>query len=376
MSSVKQVDRATPGIFTQPSAQLQAAVEPDGECAFSLAACRSRCYKLTARISLFICLALVFSHAAFGGTQDWKRICEEVKNTSFPPKDRPGQGEAKPLEKCASADLYFGFDRPADPVKARLCAYVELDQGDDLVFGGSSILMMIYANGKGAERNLDLAIKLACTIDGAPAEVEGRVEHLAKLRQEKWKGDDFSLCDDITSGFMQGHCASLSERFVEAKRKKRLSGLTSKWAEKDRKAFDVLSNTLEKFITSRTENEVDLSGTGRGAFMIEEESALREAFLSAVEKFEHGELPRFSSEQFAQADKELNTIYSKLQKTKDPSWGTVTADGIKQAQRAWLKYRDACVVFGQQKYPKTSADSWKTWLTRDRIKMLNGFLEN
>jgi hypothetical protein len=40
------------------------------------------------------------------------------------------------------------------------------------------LLTMIYANGKGAARNFDLALKFACEVDGAPAENGYRLEHL------------------------------------------------------------------------------------------------------------------------------------------------------------------------------------------------------
>lgn len=322
----------------------------------------------------FLFCACFFFDAALARAEDWKQVCEEARNTPFPSGDRTLPEATKGLESCSSMDLYFGFDRPADPVKARQCAYLEMDRGDDEVFGGSSILMMIYANGKGARRNLDLAIKLACGIEGAPAEVEGRVAHLARLKRENWQGDDFSLCDDITSGFMEGHCAALRERFKSSTREGRLSKLTAAWTGKDKKAFETLEGALQAFVQSRLENEVDLSGTARAALQIEEESSLRKVFLSAVEECEHEKLPRFSAQQAAAADGELNAIYMKIQTKSDFSSGTVTREGIKKTQRAWLKYRDAWVAFGQQKYPGVDADSWKAWLTGQRVEMLKEFL--
>ena len=44
------------------------------------------------------------------------------------------------------------------------------------------MLMIIYANGVGAERNLDLATTLACPLDGAPAEEDCRVKRLDTLK--------------------------------------------------------------------------------------------------------------------------------------------------------------------------------------------------
>jgi hypothetical protein len=40
------------------------------------------------------------------------------------------------------------------------------------------------------------------------------------------------------------------------------------------------------------------------------------------------------------------------------------------AQRAWLSYREAWVRFGRRRYPSVAGASWRTWLTRERIEML------
>lgn len=328
------------------------------------------------RAAVFLLFISSIPISSFGSDKEWEQVCNQVENMSLPAKDRPDQSAIQSLAKCQSMDLYYGFDSAADPVKARHCAYVEIDQGDDLVFGGSAILMMIYANGQGVERNLDAAIKLACGIEGAPAEVEGRVQHLISLRQQEWKGDDFSLCDDITSGFMQGQCASLDKRFDDAKRIKRFAALTSKWTEQDRKALNILVTSFDAFVAARVENEVDLSGTGRAAFQIEEETALRQDFLYSLETFEGGKLPCSAQEEYSRVDNELNAIYQKIQMNKRFSWGTVTKAEIMETQRLWLKYREAWVVFGHLKYPEISAARWNTWLTQNRTKMLKEFVDN
>ena len=51
-----------------------------------------------------------------------------VKDVELPAADQPTPAEEKALAKCVSADLYFGFGQPADPVKARKCAYAEIDR--------------------------------------------------------------------------------------------------------------------------------------------------------------------------------------------------------------------------------------------------------
>jgi len=306
---------------------------------------------------------------------NWEAVCAQVKDLAIPPSDKPSAGEAKSLEGCSSEDLYYSISRAADPEKARLCAYIEFDQGDEKVFGGSSMLMTIYANGRGGKRNFDLALKFACRLDGAPAEMEGRIENLIEKKKANWKGSDFSLCNDITSGFMQGHCEAHHERFKAAERKRKAAELMAKWNEADRKAFDRLRKAADKYFDLRSDEEVEQSGTARAAFSIEEHRSLEEGFLALIESLEIGKLTVYSEKEFKQADAKLNAVYQKIQKTPDFEYGTVTKEGIKKTQRAWIAYRDAWVSFATGKYNRVTPESIKTRLSQTRTKMLAAFLE-
>ena len=85
-----------------------------------------------------------------------KQMCASVKDVELPAADRPTPAEERRIGKAAPRSmLYFGFGRPADPVKARKCAYAEIDRDAKAPIGGKAILMMVYANGKGVPRNFD-----------------------------------------------------------------------------------------------------------------------------------------------------------------------------------------------------------------------------
>jgi uncharacterized protein YecT (DUF1311 family) len=193
-----------------------------------------------------------------------------------------------------------------------------------------------------------------------------------KLKKEHWSGDNFNLCDDATSGFMQGFCAGLQEDFDHAERTRKLSAMTVKWTPAEQTAFRELQKAASAYFEASSRNEVDLSGTGRAAFEIEAEASLNDDFVAAVERFEKGQLPKFMPSDFSKSDAELNSIYSKIQ--ADPhntvELSTVTPQGIQIAERAWLRYREAWVKFSQLKYPGVTPDSWRTLLTRERIKVL------
>src|SRR5271156_5616496 len=179
---------------------------------------------------------LLLSLSSIAHAQQYQRnneppaTCGQYDKIQVPVADVPTAQDRQALASCNSEDLYFGFNHPADPVKGRKCAYIEREKGvPDIVFGSAGLLTMIYANGKGAARNFDLALKFACEVDGAAAENDSRFEHLLQLQKEHWKGDSFDLCDDATSGFMQGECAELREKFDRTERGGKLDEITSRW---------------------------------------------------------------------------------------------------------------------------------------------------
>jgi hypothetical protein len=153
----------------------------------------------TLRLALFVCLLISPVLSASRQTRitdpGVRQICAEVKDVELPAQDRPSPEERSALVHCISQDLYFGFGQPADPAKARKCAYVETEEGNkDLPFGGKTILMMVYVNGKGAPRNLDVALRLACDLSGAPSDVAGNIHQLARFKEAHWTGENFSVC--------------------------------------------------------------------------------------------------------------------------------------------------------------------------------------
>jgi hypothetical protein len=137
-----------------------------------------------------------------------KAICARVIGARPPRADLPTPAQSAALKGCDAEELYYGGRIPADPVKARLCAFAQAggdgEADSDALFSGRTVLMMLYANGMGVPRNLDLAIHYACNIEGAPMESDGRVNHLAGLRDEGPGEQPFDFCDDITSGLAQG----------------------------------------------------------------------------------------------------------------------------------------------------------------------------
>jgi len=45
---------------------------------------------------------------------------------------------------------------------------------------------------------------------------------------------------------------------------------------------------------------------------------------------------------------------------------------IRDADRAWLKYREAWVQFGASRWPQIPADQWRAWQTAEWTALLSG----
>ncbi|HEU4413746.1 MAG TPA: hypothetical protein VFT65_03100 [Candidatus Angelobacter sp.] len=299
-----------------------------------------------------------------------KQVCASVKDAEPPAADRPASEQEKALANCSSLDAYFGFDQPADPVKARHCAFAQVDRNDKTALGGRAILMMIYANGKGVPRNFDLALKFACTIGDAPGDAAGRVYQLDRLRKANWAGSNFSVCDHSSGREMYEQCAILEDRFDKPERERKLEALSEAWSPRQKKAFHTFLEEAERYFKVEAGNGVNL----QASFAVQEETFLRNNMIASLQQFEGGELPKSSAEDFHQAEAAENAAYHRTQTGDVARWGTLTRESVRRSEEEWHHYVAAWIAFGRQKYPSVTEQAWKAWLDQERLVMFNRFL--
>jgi len=306
-------------------------------------------------------------------TDETQATCRRLGTPRIPAADKPNAAERAALKGCDSEKLYYGFGAKPDYLKARQCAVIEAEGADAEVFGGSTILMQVYANGYGVKRNPDLATALACKIDAAPAEYDGRV---AALQDLKTKPATIDYCDSITSGLAQGFCVDRDSRIAAVGRNARLTALIASFPPTGRAAYPTLKKAFDTFVDASADGETDQSGTGRGAFVVEAEDALRNQFLTDLQRLKGGTWPAASAADAADADAKLNASYKKaLAAASGPDrYGTVTADYIRAAQRAWLPYRDAWIRFAAVAAPGVSRDAVFARITRLRLAQLDALV--
>ena len=301
-----------------------------------------------------------------------KALCRKLRGREPPPSDRPDRSAAESLKGCNSEALYYGIGMKADPVRARQCAFLESEGDEGWAFSGRAMLMAIYANGEGARRDLEIAIHLACGIEGAPMESHGRVTRLAELKAKGWKGRDFHYCDDITSGLAMGYCASHSANMAGALRETALAAMSAGWTPAETQAFARLRAAHNAYVEAHGSGEVDLSGTARGAMVIGAEEALRDELVEVLERLRSGRALPTPAARLKAEDSALNAAYRRrLEETSgEPYPGGVTREGVRDAERAWLRYRDAFLAFAAIKFPRVPRDELAAWLTRQRTAVL------
>ena len=302
----------------------------------------------------------------------WYAGCLKVKDAAPPPADLPAPSAVAASQQCQATDLYYdtksmSSPKPADWRPARHCA---------MATHNSAVLMMLYQNGQGVQKDPLLALKYACSIDAAPAEMQGRIEHLQQINASGRGMID--LCDDITSGYMMGVCSAIDARQKQRVRTQATGKVSAAMPAAAQASLQKLQAAANNFADARAANETDLSGTARAALSIAARTAELDLLAQDVRQYEAGKLPAsLSKAQVAALDKELNAIYGKLMKKPAETYaGAVGKDGIRATQRLWLAYRDAWMNFGAMRYPSVSSDTWAGLLTARRNAQLQDLLGN
>ncbi len=329
-----------------------------------------------------VALAAVARAQGAGGPEPsaaTRRICASVAAAAPRATDLPTRAQATALAGCDAEALYYGIGRPRDPAQARLCAFAQrgTKADDGSGFSGNAMLMTIYANGIGARRDLRLATHLACEIGGAPAEVDGRVADLAAKAAAHWTGHDFSWCEDVTSGLAGGFCAAHDQRIAAAKRQKLLDAFAAGLHGAAAARFADLRRAQATWAQARGGNEIDLSGTLRGAFVVQEEELQDRDFLDMIERLRAGRPPPLGAAQLRAATVRMNAVLARIAAAgpaQMANWGTVTKQGIADTQAVWAGYRNAWGAFAAAAYPAWGSAGAEAWVTMKRADMLAAFL--
>jgi uncharacterized protein YecT (DUF1311 family) len=328
--------------------------------------------------SLHLVLLLGFhlsTHAQGIKPGDWEPMCKDITARPLIEPRITAPLTVAQLPGCNSEALYYGFGTKPDYAAALQCAWYERAHPNTTIADmnrGVGVLTMLYANGRGVAKDVDLAMRFACEQPwAAPLEMVERIQHLIDIKDGKRQTTPFDMCDDITSGLSMGKCTRVHFEFADAERNKKLSDVTANLTRGQRPLYDRLHTAEAAFEDIRINNEIDLFGTARAAFMLEDLGRLREQFIINLQRFSKGDVPPATAMDVTNLDAQMNALYQRIMQAPAASFaGTVNANTIRDTQRVWLKLRDAWLEFAKSAYPELSADRVVAQLLRLRLDQL------
>lgn len=309
----------------------------------------------------------------------WYRACMAAKDAVPPARDLPSDAERHSAATCVPDDLYYDTKHlphrtDAGWARVRACAFAQDDVG---------VLMMLYANGYGVKKSPAIAVRFACLLGGAPAEEHSRVFRLSTM-DGKGGGTEFDICDDATSGFMAGYCARIEARQRAQNRTRVLAKFSQKLNRRERHAFEQLQTALSAFAQRRGDRETDMMGTARAALAIQASADEYDAFVSLLGKVETGTVDPVDAARVEGLNQQMDQVLREVMLSKAPQFDssdrigdtTITKANVVDAQRAWIKYRDAWVKFIEaHRSPGVDPDSLISYLTARRLEQLRSVLE-
>jgi len=329
------------------------------------------------KAGIILCLLAIAGASALSAEpDDSDDQCKQYLHTPLP-AEAANIAAPKTWPDCESYKSYSGIGRKVDYVAARKCAWSErsaqqsgkapdYDLGSYL--GGSAMLTVLYANGEGVEQNTTLALRFACE---ASLSQDGFKAIQALSASAGPGGKKFDYCEHAMSTPEMNLCTEYRVEIATQKRKSELDQLSSHMTPEQKVSFDQLRKASEEYVSARGMGEVYQGGTIRTMRTFGAEERMRDKFVEALKVFESGRLPKGAAADFEKADADLNETYKRAlelaaKQNFDEDDGAIRLDGIHQAQRAWIKYRDAWVAFAKVRYPHTDTNAWLTLLTRNR----------
>ncbi len=297
-------------------------------------------------------------------------ICRSVRSREPPTTDAPDAEMRVSLRGCRSEALYYGIGMTADPVRARLCAFVEAEAAmPEEPFHGRGMLMTIYANGVGAARDLDVATHLACGLNVGTADMVGRIDRLSRLQAENWAVDDFDFCDDTVTDPGMFACAAREARRSRAGREATVRAISLDWTVAERQRLSEVERLFESYLESQVA-ESWTTGTLDNMMQHGIHQSLRDEHTNMLGQLAAGEaVPQLAGlagqeERLHRARLALEASFREREFTSRP------ADAGDQAQQAWLDYRDAFLELAETRFPEASRDGLAAWLTAQRADLL------
>lgn len=290
--------------------------------------------------------------------EETKKQCRDVQSLTMPKEDMPSTQELDDLTDC-NTDDYYGFDHSVNYKRAKICAYK---------FKDNHILAMLYANGYGVKKNIDLALHYTCLIDGSLAEITSRINGLQQIKNEKSK-KVFELCEYETSYHTTTVCSEIRSQIISKKARIGMQKTFKRFNKEEKALFNQLSSQGDEYIELRTENEMNRAGRMAGIFQGDERVDLIIKNTAIIASMSNCRIHEYTEKDYRIVDDALNSIYKEILLGEDGDL-SFTVAGVKKTQRAWLRYKILIEKLGALRCPHINPFTWGTIVTKQRLKQL------
>ena len=328
-----------------------------------------------------LALSLLLLAAPAAAQDDWgepeaQKTCASFEKYQPGPAARATEGDRKAFgrEKNCFGHFYSADVKP-DYDKGRRCCLVRGDCNRELA--------MVFANGWGTPRDLDAATYFLCRAgdEMAPAEQWGMLKHLADLRSGQEKGD-LDYCEAVTSGAGMAWCAGLDYDRDKVEWARRIAAVERTLAKDALPALAALRKAAEAFSEADAALTADPNrgGTIYPSMVLSGQIERGEDFASALERYTRKRAPAATADALKKADGALNAAFKKLLADSEPCptddpCGNLDREVVRNAQRAWIPYRDAWIAFYRLRWkgaapPEALDREISTALTTQRTKEL------
>lgn len=211
------------------------------------------------------------------------------------------------------------------------------------------------------------------TTNQAPsAETEARVKRLQAMKA-RTKPKPFDVCDDIASGRAAGRCAAVRSAKADDARAARITPVVKNWSAADRALLASLTKAEGTFVEAHGGNWYAFGGTSASARSIGMQDEIRDFDADLLIELARGRVPAASAATVADSDLALNQAFKAVLASDQvhagdgETVGQIPIGELRDAQRDWLRYRDAWLALARRKWPASANGvAWALNLERAR----------
>jgi uncharacterized protein YecT (DUF1311 family) len=307
-------------------------------------------------------------------------LCVQAEKIPIP---QPGAQPPGASSNCDFLDLYYRGGTQ-NLRAARYCALQTRgpektaqsnDSDDDLgsdvdELMANAVLAMIYAQGKGVAPNLPLAEHFACSMVDWGFDGRDIAHSFEEARKQGALTAPLDICKNPL-GRQSNYVCLVRNEGVVAEEVARAEKRFNTGSPQQQAAFHRLIEARDAFLAAHGAEEPN-GTTGRVQAAMQDDIDIEHAWAQLLDKYSAGKLPQYSEADFKKADADLNLAYRDARKKTEDCHEQfcLSTDQLQQLERAWIAFRDAWVAYATIRWPSSSANSWRTWLTLEQTEDL------